>query len=100
MNTSAHASLIDGELTIYRAAELRGMLQGALEAALAAESDLALDLSAVTEMDSAGVQLLLAAKKSLQARERDLQLIAPSEAVLEVLDFLDLSDHLGTGSNP
>lgn len=97
--TSTQGSFaIDGELTIYRAAELRPTLQTALEAALAAGSDLALDLSGVTEMDSAGVQLLLATQKSLQAREHDLRLNAPSEAVLEVLDFLGLSDHLGTRS--
>jgi anti-anti-sigma factor len=94
------ASSIDGELTIYRAAELRATLQAALEAARTAESDLALDLAGVTEMDSAGVQLLLAAQKSLQARSHDLHLVAPSEAVVEVLDFLNLSDHLSIRRNP
>ena len=88
---------LEGELTIYGAAELQARLVAALADA---PEGLDIDLAGVTDIDSAGVQLLLATKKSLQARERDLQLIAPSEAVLEVLDFLDLSDHLGTGGTP
>jgi anti-sigma B factor antagonist len=91
---------IDGELTIYRAAELRATLQAALQAAQTTGSDLALNLAGVSEMDSAGVQLLLAAQKSLQARSRHLHLDTPSEAVLEVLGFLNLSDHLSIRRNP
>ncbi|UGQ45170.1 STAS domain-containing protein [Massilia endophytica] len=75
------ALAIEGELTIYRAAELKPVL---LEAA--AGGALALDLSQVTEFDSAGLQLLLMAQ-----RQATLQLLAPSDAVCEVLALLDMT---------
>jgi len=83
---------IEGELTIYRAAELRT----ALQAALAAGGDLEVDLSGVTEMDSAGVQLLMAAKNSARATQRELRLTGHSAAVLEVFETLDLAAHFGS----
>jgi anti-sigma B factor antagonist len=82
---------IDGEMTIYRAAELRE----SLSAALAAGGDLELNLSAVTEMDSAGVQLLMAAKKTARESQRELRLVGHSPAVLEVFETLDLAGHFG-----
>ncbi len=77
---------IEGEMSIYRAAELRQQLLGALDGAAA----LALDLSSVTELDTAGVQLLLAAGKTAQARGQALRLVAPSAAVREVAAILNL----------
>jgi anti-anti-sigma factor len=83
---------IDGELTIYRAAELCDALKtvlGGLSDGLALE----VDLSSVTEMDSAGVQLLLAAKKSARACGRDLRITGRSPAVDEVFETLRLGAH-------
>lgn len=92
---SVHSSLaLDGELTIYRAAELRDTLIKAL-AALNDGSALELDLAEVSELDIAGVQLLMAAKKSAQAAQRDLRLVGHSPAVLEVFETLDLAAHFG-----
>jgi anti-anti-sigma factor len=91
MSQPTHPLSIDGELTIYRAAELRA----SLVTALADGGDLELNLSAVTEMDSAGVQLLMAAKKSARASQRDLRLVGHSPAVLEVFETLDLAAHFG-----
>jgi anti-sigma B factor antagonist len=82
---------IDGEMTIYRAAELRE----SLSAALAAGNDLELNLSAVTELDSAGVQLLMAAKKTARESQHELRLVGHSPAVLEVFETLDLAGHFG-----
>jgi len=82
---------IDGELSIYRAAELRESLQSAL----AVGDGLELDLSAVSEMDSAGVQLLMAAKKTALMNGQQLRLVAHSPAVLEVFETLDLAAHFG-----
>jgi anti-anti-sigma factor len=80
---------IDGELGIYRAAEWRD----ALIAALAEGGDLTLDLTQVTEIDSAGVQLLMAAEKTAQASQRKLHFVGPSAAVLEVFSTLGLEAH-------
>lgn len=87
-----HTSLsLDGELTIYRAAELTASLR----TALASGADLELDLAAVTEMDSAGVQLLMAAKKTARAAGCELRLLRHSPAVLEVFETLNLAAYFG-----
>jgi anti-sigma B factor antagonist len=91
MSGAPRRERLDGELTIYRAAELRV----ALQAALAPAGDLELDLSGVTELDSAGVQLLLSAKKTAAATQRRLRLVNHSAAVLDVFELLNLAGHFG-----
>jgi anti-sigma B factor antagonist len=83
---------LDGELTIYRAAELKAELLEALEAAPDA---LEVDLSGVSEIDSAGVQLLMLAKRRAQAVQRTLRLVGHSAAVVEVFELLDLAAFFG-----
>jgi anti-sigma B factor antagonist len=83
---------IDGELTIYRAAELCDALK-AVMAGVPDGDELAVDLSDVTEMDSAGVQLLMAAKKTARASGRDVRITGRSPAVEEVLETLRLGAH-------
>jgi anti-anti-sigma factor len=90
--TTAHSFPIAGELTIYRAAELCESLKAAL-AGLGDGGDLEIDLSAVTEMDSAGAQLLMAAHKSARASRHGLRLVKPSAAVDEVFETLQLAPH-------
>jgi len=85
---------IDGELTIYRAAELAAALKAAL-AAVADGGALQVDLSEVTEVDCAGVQLLLAARRSAVESGRSLCLASRSAAVDEVFSLLQLSGHFG-----
>jgi len=75
---------IEGELTIFRALELK-------EALLSEPMPLQIDLSGVTELDSAGVQLLLLVKKTAQAAQRELRLVAHSPAVIEVFELLNLA---------
>ena len=82
---------IDGELTIYRAAELKQTLL----AAVAEHAELEVDLSQVSEFDSAGLQLLLLAKREAGAAGRTLRLVDHSPAVVEVLDLFDLVAHFG-----
>ncbi len=84
---SATAALrLDGELTIYRAAELKELLLAALEGGATLE----LDLGGVTELDSAGVQVLMLARQAAHSAGGALRLLAHSPAVLEVLELLDL----------
>jgi anti-sigma B factor antagonist len=82
---------IEGEMTIYRAAELKLTLLTAVDESTAVE----VDLSKVTELDSAGIQLLMLAKQSAQARQRELRLVSHSPAVLDVLDLLNLGSYFG-----
>lgn len=75
---------IEGELTIFRALELK-------QALLADPAPLEIDLSGVTDIDTAGVQLLMLAKKTAQAARRELRLVAHSPAVIEVFELLNVA---------
>lgn len=77
------------ELTIPFAAEARATLVQALQAD---EGTVVLDLSTVAEFDSAGVQLLLAARRSQAERGRSLRLAHPSDVVLDALRVFGLAD--------
>jgi len=82
---------IDGEMTIYRATELKQVLLAALNQTV----ELEVDLAGVTEIDTAGVQILLLLKRQALATQRKLHLVAHSPAVLEVLEMLNLAAHFG-----
>lgn len=82
---------LDGEVSIYRAAELKETLLAAVRDHAAVE----LDLSGVTEFDTAGVQLLLLAKREALAAQHTLTLTRHSPVVVEVLELLDLVGHFG-----
>lgn len=85
---SAGRIALEGEFTIQNAVQMRERLL----AALAASETVELDLAGVTEFDSAGLQLLLAAGKSAKAAGRLLRIVATSPSVAEVLEFLALGD--------
>ncbi len=78
---------LDGDLNIQAAAATCETLRAALAQA---RGDLVLDLSLVQGCDSAGVQLLLAARRTLAARGRVLRLAEPAPAVVEALTTLGL----------
>lgn len=82
---------IEGEMNIYRAAELKNSLL----AALTPNQPLELDLAGVTELDTSGVQLLMLAKRSAQTMQCELRLVSHSPAVLEVFELLDLAAWFG-----
>jgi anti-sigma B factor antagonist len=76
------------ELTIPFAAVTRDTLFDALHAQ---GGDLAIGLSGVTDVDSAGVQLLLATQRSLVERGDRMVLHAPSAPVRDALAVFGLS---------
>jgi anti-sigma B factor antagonist len=78
---------IDGELNIYRAHEFKQTFLAAVREAGALE----VDLSGVTEIDSAGVQLLMMLRSAARERACEVRLAGPSPAVREVFDLLDLT---------
>ncbi len=82
---------IKGELSIFTAADVRGQLLAALECG----EDVEVDLSDVTEMDSAGMQLMVAAKREAVLRERQLRFTGHSPAVFDVLELCELAGQLG-----
>lgn len=82
---------IEGEMTIYRAAELKQALLDALQPGAVLE----LDLSGVTDIDSAGLQLLMLTKTTAKASGGDLKFASRSPVVLEVIELLNLAEWFG-----
>ncbi|MFJ3055730.1 lipid asymmetry maintenance protein MlaB [Herbaspirillum sp. NPDC087042] len=78
-----------GSLTIFQAAERKPEL---LHALTLAQRVVLLDMSAVDEIDTAGIQLLLLLRRELVASARHLELGACSPAVLSALDLLQLHE--------
>jgi anti-anti-sigma factor len=86
--SAAQVLKIEGELTIFRAAELKPLL-------LAEPPLTEIDLSGVSELDSAGLQLLMLAKNTAQRQGRELHLVGHSPAVLEVFELLNVAAFFG-----
>lgn len=82
---------LDGELTIYRAADLKVTVLEALRKTRVLE----IDLSGVTELDTAGLQVLMLAKQTAAADQRELRLLQHSPAVVEIFEMLDLVAFFG-----
>ena len=89
--SAASVLFVEGELTIYRAAELREMMLARVRQSAVLE----MDLAGVSEIDTAGVQLLIMAKRSAAALGHELRLQAHSPAVLEVFELLNLAPLFG-----
>ena len=80
-----------GELTIYHAADVKQQVLAALRASPVLE----LNLAGVTELDTAGLQVLMLAKLTAQAEQRELRLVQHSPAVVEIFQMLDLGAFFG-----
>ena len=91
-NTMRQVDLnIAGELSIYRADELKH----ALIEPLGRGVQLVVNLAEVTEFDTCGLQLLMLAKRTAQALGSELQLVGHSPAVLEVFELLNVAAFFG-----
>ena len=84
-------AILSGEFTIYAAAEAKARLTALLD--LCAEVEL--DLSAVSEIDTAGVQLLLLIKREAQRLGKTVRFVAHSRATLELIDLYNMAVQLG-----
>ncbi len=82
---------IEGDMTIYTAAELKAGLMPCITQ----PGEREIDLSGVSEIDSAGLQLLLLAKREAARHASPLRLTGHSRAVLEVLNLCDLVPYFG-----
>lgn len=89
--------VLGSNLTIYEVSDARTGLLAAF--AERRESAWQLDLSATTEIDSAGAQLLLAAQRHVQGAGGDLLITEASAAVQEVLSLLRLDNLLAGGDD-
>jgi anti-anti-sigma factor len=83
--------ILDGPMTIYTASEIKTQLLAGLGNATIVE----LDLSHVNEMDTAGFQLLVMAKRESQRHGHTLRIVAHSQAVRDVIDFYNMDAFFG-----
>lgn len=81
--------VLPAELTIYHAAALRAQFADALAAGQSR-----FDLAQVTEFDSAGLQLLLAARRSAVQDGRAIEFANAPRVVLEVAATYALDERL------
>jgi len=78
---------IEGDFTLGRVRELKESLL----ARLARSQVLEVDLAGVTGIDTAGLQLLMMARREAHACGREVRLVSPSPAVLSLFELLDIA---------
>jgi anti-sigma B factor antagonist len=83
--------ILDGAMTIYNASEIKTQLLKAL----ASCNILEIDLSHVSEMDTAGFQLLVMAKRESLREGKTMRIVAHSQAVRDVIDFYNMDAFFG-----
>jgi anti-sigma B factor antagonist len=81
----------EGELTIYTAEVQKSLLLEAMHG----QAAIVMDLSKVSELDSAGLQLLILAKLESERRQIPFEISGHSPAVLSVMDLCNLSRFFG-----
>lgn len=87
INGSVCQLRIAGEMTIYTALELKPRLLGSLVRC----NSLEIHASDVTEVDTAGLQLLLLAKREAASAGKQVRVLDPSQAMQEAMQqfYLD-----------
>ena len=88
LDLSSDELRVDGEMTIYRANEVAQTLFASVRAQA---GDVSLDLSDVTEFDTAGLQLVLLARRMVEANGHRLDVVQASECVAEVLKLCNVA---------
>ena len=91
MNKDLCQVSVEGEMTIFAAQEIKA----ALEEPISKASEIEFDLSNVTEVDGAGLQIMLMAKMASIQSGIQLRFTGHSLPVLEVLDLTDLGSFFG-----
>ncbi|HTF96766.1 MAG TPA: STAS domain-containing protein [Cellvibrio sp.] len=80
--------IFEGELTIYNVSQLKDELFADYDKLA---EKIALDLQAVSEIDTAGVQLLLFTKKFFTAIQKSVFISKSNESVENILAALDVN---------
>jgi anti-sigma B factor antagonist len=90
-NTKSGTMLgVDGELTIYSVAQAKQALFSDYENFV---SPIALDLQSVSEIDTAGLQLLLFMQKTLSNDNKKIHIVKSNEHVDAILKNLDVANY-------
>lgn len=84
---------IDGDMTIYAIGDLKQGISKELDSYTKFE----LNLANVEEIDSAGIQLLLALRRELIQKNKEFKLTAVSGAVAKLIEQYNVGDHFSIG---
>lgn len=85
---------IRGEFTIFTAQVYKEQLANAVrDSEVGAEIDI--DLSDVTEIDTAGIQLMVMAKREAASRGGNVRFVRHSDSVLDLIDLYALASQFG-----
>lgn len=82
---------MNGKMTINSAAQIKENLFSAI----ASGNEIELNLNQVSEIDTAGLQLLALAKREAANMNKPLHIVAHSKEVLAILDLCNLSGLFG-----
>ncbi|HEV2702302.1 MAG TPA: STAS domain-containing protein [Steroidobacteraceae bacterium] len=82
IDSDADGIRVTGEMTVYTASQVK---QPLIDAVCDSPANVQMDLSGVSDLDTAGVQLLLLAHREALASGRQLRLVAESNIVRDVL---------------
>jgi anti-sigma B factor antagonist len=83
---------IEGEMTIFNAADLKKDLLDTLNEC----SELEMDLSQVNEIDTTGLQLLVLTRRESAALNKSCRIIAYSPATMSVLELFNMKEYFTT----
>ena len=92
MKSATPSLVIEGDLTIYTVA---GVKQRLLDVFAGGKGEIEVDLSKVSEIDRAGIQLMVAAKREAATLNMPLRFTNHSSAVFNMIELYDLSGHFG-----
>lgn len=89
-NKSGTVLSVDGDLTIYSVSQVKQTIFSDYESFV---SPIALDLQSVSEIDTAGIQLLLFMQKTLSNDNKKLHIAKSNEHVDAILKSLDVATY-------
>ena len=82
---------VEGEMTIFRAQELRESIMPLVSS----NDEIEVDLSRVTEVDAAGMQFMISIKLEAILRGKTLRYVGHSKPVLDMIDLCGLGEFFG-----
>jgi len=82
---------ISGDMTIYEAGEVRDLFSNAL----AEKKNINVNLTNVSEIDSSGLQLMVALKNDASENDLSVQYSSHSQSVIDLLDLFDMTSYFG-----
>jgi anti-anti-sigma factor len=85
-SASVNNVVLEGELTINQVGQIKPVLLKALSAAQAGDKTVRLDMSALSECDGAGLQLLLSLAVTARVLDTSIQLMNPPNNVVAIFD--------------